>query len=184
MATPTSADLEGIYDEIVAKSTVFADVSPDYSREELVGALQSTRNDLRTQIETLPDSAFNAQPADADGNEVWSAGQVISHVSGATYGIVGRSMELVDVENPEPPEALSQFIGDSPLLLSREDSLKALDAGDEAAMAQINSIPEGADLSVASNHDFFGEMSSKSWLMFATVHEADHVGQLQELNDA
>ncbi len=173
------------YDAIITdKSTTFAKESPRYSIPELKQAIVDVRSATRGQVEGLPSSAFAEQADDSEGNEVWSAGELICHVTSAFWFIGGRALELADIENPGPGEAVSPFLGETPKVLSKQETIDLLDAGDQATELYLSWIPDDADLSASADTEFFGEMSAKSWLMFVSVHEADHVRQLESLGNA
>ena len=101
------------------------EASEPFSIAELIDATQATRAVIRSILRALPDGAFDRQPDDTDGNDVWSAGQVVSHICEARvrfdhYGVLRR---LAGLPEAPPSEAWPEYIG-GPKLLSRAQSLK------------------------------------------------------------
>jgi hypothetical protein len=178
MAARTSTELDAIAKQLLARQPVsLNDESRGLSRDELCELVVSGRADLRSQIELAPDSAFEAQAAQA-GQEVWSIGEIIGHCNTSAWNIGGRPLQLLDLELGDPPAALAAQ--SDVRLRSRAESLEAVGAFD--VNAYFARIPTDADLEIESHNDFFGTMTPRAWLFFLAVHEADHIGQIGDLS--
>jgi hypothetical protein len=176
--TLSATELEQIYDQVRAQQLTLADAAEPYSLDDIAAMIVATRATLREQLTELPDAAFEPQAADSDGNAVWSAGEVITHCNSALMSIGGRAFGLLDVTWEDADGTLSEFTEIRPL--DREGALAAVDAADLDAF--LATIPDGADLTVVGEpNPRFGVVPAKGWLMFVAIHEADHVGQYQEM---
>lgn len=156
-----------------------------YQVEDLVGANQAVRRIMRSTIETLPSATFDSQPADDEGNEVWSAGQVISHVAGSVFWIDGNIKRITGEPSREPAKdlaALGSKITETPKLLDRGDSLNALDYSAREFGRLIKQLPEDGNFDQPVESKHFGLVSIKGWLLFDLIHHHDHVKQLNELD--
>ena len=99
------------------------------------------------------------QPDDPDGNENWSAGQVVSHICEARvrfdhYGVLRQMAGLP--ESP-PSEGWSEYIG-GPKLLNRSQALEALDLLEREYDDLANAIPDDADYTERVELPPFGTM--------------------------
>lgn len=175
----SAAELEQLYDQIAAQDLTLADATAGYEFEDITVMMVETRGALRESLLALPDAAFEPQPADADGNPVWSAGEVITHCNMAVLALGGRALSIFDVTFEDSTGVLAEYTELRPL--SREEALIAVDALDMEAF--IATIPDDADPLAANQepHRIHGNVPAKGWLMYVAIHEADHVGQFGEL---
>ena len=158
------------------------EASEPFSIAELIDATQATRAVIRSILRALPDGAFDRQPDDTDGNDVWSAGQVVSHICEARvrfdhYGVLRR---LAGLPEAPPSEAWPEYIG-GPKLLSRAQSLEALDLLEEEYDNLANSLPDDVDLAKRVELQPFGSMGFRGILMQNLLHENLHEEQLRDL---
>ena len=176
--TLSATELEQIYDQVRAQETTLAAAAEPYELDDIAAMIVGTRATLRGQIAELPDAAFEPQAADAEGNDVWSAGEIITHCNSALVSIGGRAFGLLDVTWEDADGAVAEYTEVRPL--DRAGALAALDAVDLDAF--LATVPADADLTVVGEpNPRFGEVPAKGWLMFIAIHEADHVGQYQEM---
>lgn len=176
--TLSPTELEQIYDQFRAQELTLADAAEPYSLDDISAMIVGTRAALREQLVELPDAAFEPQSADADGNAVWSAGEVITHCNATLMSIGGRAFGLLDVTWEDADGTLAEYTEFRPL--DRQSALAAVDAADLDAF--LATIPDDADLTVVGEpNPRFGEVPAKGWLMFVAIHEADHIGQYREM---
>lgn len=149
----------------------------DLRLDELRVAMAATRAALVEAITNASDSAFEAQPPNADGEEVWSVGQIVAHCNSSMMGIGGETLKLIELDAGEPPESLAAASVSK--VMNREEALAAANAvatDDFFAM-----IPDNEKLDNSTTHDFFGTMNGRSWLYFMAMHESEHVAQIRAL---
>lgn len=180
MTRQSVAKLETSYDDIVAENINPDDASRRMTREELRASIHTSRAALKDALDNLPESAFVSQPGDADGNEVWSAGEVVTHCNGAFLAIANQVVELTDMDGFEMSDDLQQWAEQR--VLTRDEALHAI--GLLPIDQLMDAIPSDTDLENSDHSDLFGKMPVRGWLYFLAVHEANHTGQLRELMDA
>ncbi len=147
------------------------------SLADLRAASNQTRAALVAAVAAAPESAFESQPTGEDGEDVWSVGEIVGHCNGAALGIGGSALKLIGVEAGDPPAAVQS--ASEPQVMTRSRAQEAAEAVKFDDFYSL--IPEDADLDAAETHDFFGTMSARSWLYFMSMHEAEHVAQIEAL---
>ncbi len=83
------------------------EASQGMTREELFTQAAQMRRELIAAVRTLPDGAFEPQPADANGNQVWSAGEVITHCNAVLMRFAERGAALASGDTLEWPKELA-----------------------------------------------------------------------------
>ncbi len=169
-----------------ARITVFVDrratldeLGSEYSLAELKETILLAWEDIRQLIQTLPDAAFERQADDIDGNDVWSAGQVISHLCDVDVRTQQFWKELFQVEMPPIPPKLVTYAGVNPL--TRAQSIEALTFLDSSVAVLIDRVDSANDLDRTATHEAFGTAALKGALLITCIHLDDHVGQLREM---
>ena len=147
------------------------------SLSDIGESMAATRAALAAAVENASDSAFEAQPANEEGEEVWSVGQIVGHCNGALLGIGGSAIGLIGIDLGPPPAEL-QATSESKIM-SRDEALAAVNAVDTREFFAM--IPDDENLDTTDTHDFFGTVSGRSWLYFMAMHEAEHVEQIKSL---
>jgi hypothetical protein len=127
----------------------------------------------------MPDGGFAEQPNDAEGKPVWSAGQVVSHISQALINMGVRTLDLAGVEHSGADPTLQALAGTQ--LLDRAQSDEALRIGAQQVERLYALIPADADFSQRYEHPTFGAVGIKGWLLLLPIHESSHVAQLQQI---
>lgn len=153
----------------------------DYSVDALQGHVTSTWSDIRMALSAAPDESFARQPDDADGADVWAAGQVVSHVCDAHVRSQGYWEDLLRAELPAPPTAVFELQGTQ--LLDRERSLAALDSLTIAWAELMGHIPPDFDPARRGLHPVFGSAGIKGALLVFSLHLDNHLQQIRELYD-
>ena len=147
------------------------------SLEDLHETLTSVRTALNEAIDAAPESAFSVQPINADGEEVWSVGQIVGHCNSAFISIGNNALQHVGASFDDPPDELSAS-AEIRMMDRAEASAAANSASVDDFLARI---PDDTDLDVTSDYDFFGTMSCRAWIYFIALHEAEHVEQIRSL---
>lgn len=163
MAFLTDDELKQVVEQVFkARETTLEAAASSHSVQDLVQTVQRMR--------------LEPQPDDAEGNEVWNAGQIISHIIASQIRMTENLDKLVDFK-------VKPDTGD----LKTEDELdmsgtrSAIKFATKALTSTLKGIPEDADLSKTVDAGIFGEMGVRGWLLLTAVHEMDHVQQLRSL---
>lgn len=177
MPAVTVNDLRDQIAQIRSQPTLAYEKGQHCSLDELRQAMSDTRLALVAAIRSASDSAFEPQPANDEGDEVWSVGPIVAHCNGAMMNIGGQALTQMGVEAGEPPAALAAAAESR--VMSRDEAIASatvIDTDDFFAM-----IPDDERLDKAADHDFFGTMTGRTWLYFMAMHEAEHIGQIESL---
>lgn len=182
MSRLSADDLREIGTRTFAQQTsTLKDEAEGFSSEELRDTALLLR---RVYVETLgkvPDSALEAQPEDEEGNEVWSAGQVSSHLSGSSLWVENSIRDALDMPQREQSPDLAPLTGTQ--LLSRENAIKAMEYANRDFDALLDELGTDFDLGAATEDDYFGTMDVKAWLLMDALHTGQHVQQIQALGE-
>jgi uncharacterized damage-inducible protein DinB len=178
MATLSGDSLRDVGRRVFAeKSTTLNEAARDVSVTDFRETIRSIREGMREALRELPDSAFAEQPT-GEGERVWSAGQVVAHVSNSFYLMSGQVRPLLDMPPSEQPAAR-----DMEQHPSRTETLAILDQMDSDTEAFFDALPADGDYTKTGNHRFFGDIDTKGWLMVMSVHETDHLTQIRALGE-
>lgn len=153
-----------------------------FSLEDLRLALGVGRLGVRSEIEWLPEQAFEEQALDANGNEIWTAGQVVNHIGNAQIGMtiwLHAALNLRPSDDEHP--LLNLTDADEPGRLTREQSLHVLDVAERELETLFDAIPEHIDESMRARHPAFGLAGIKGGLLIMAIHEHGHLEQLKHL---
>lgn len=153
-----------------------------YTLADLLETALAVRIQLDTALTAVPDGGFTEQPNDAEGNAVWSAGQVVSHLSQALINMGVRTLDLSGVEHGGPDPALQAWAGTQ--LLDRTQSEAALRIGTQQIERLYALVPPDADFDKRVEHPTFGAVGVKGWLFLLPLHESSHVTQLRQITAA
>jgi len=156
------------------RSMSLSDAGAEYEMDEMTSAVRALRRMMGSTLESLPESAFAAQPA-ADGEAGWSAGQVIAHIANSQVSMSGAVRSLLGMPAADGERR------DLDQLPSRDEALAILAEANLGFDTFVSEIPTDADLTKAATHERFGEMSTNGWLMLMALHEGDHVRQVRAL---
>jgi uncharacterized damage-inducible protein DinB len=177
MAALTDSELEAIAGRVFAKrESTLEKEGQAVPRKDLIGTVSRVRHRMNTALESLPESAFEPQADDQDGNEVWSAGQVISHICASQKSFTENIARLVSFPY-EPDTSELEQEG----MLSIVDARKAIKTATVLQQQVLRAIPEDDDLTTTAEHERFGTLGVKGWLMLVAIHEHAHVKQLNSL---
>jgi hypothetical protein len=136
----------------------------------------------RARLLGLLDGVSEAQAAFRPGPDVWSIADVLRHVIAAEEGVARIVESLARDAVPDGRRALGSQIADEgqslPVLIER---LRAARAG---LLARVRGWPAPPDLAATFEHPFFGPLNCKGWVAFQRLHDADHIGQLEQTKAA
>lgn len=156
------------------------EASQGMTLEQLTSQAAQMRRELIAATKTLPDGAFEPQPADADGNAVWSAGEIVTHCNFVLMRFAERGAALAGMDAPTWSDDLTA-----------SGEQRVLDKDTAIATAELDNlddwfatIPADVDLENSDDSPAIGKISPRVWLYFMAVHEANHVEQLEELRAA
>lgn len=167
---------------IEQRVSTFDNEAGAFSLEELRLALGAIRLALKTLTFHLPDSAFNEQPSDAEGNEVWTAGQIINHLGASQIGMAGWLNGTLSVPfDPESHPLINLTDTGHPGMLSREQALHMLDDAELDLEALFDIIPAAINHETNANHPLFGEVTIAGGVLATVIHEQSHLEQLLDL---
>lgn len=178
MVRLTNEFLSGIGPRVFGQRvTTLSEVGRDVPLADVRETVEATRADLRAALVELPEQAFAAQAAGAgEGEEVWSAGQVISHVSNSFHAMSSAVRSLLGMEPGPEYDAL-----DVEQPIDRAEALAVLDRLDTATQAFFDAIPADADFTKTMTHPRFGEIDTNGWMILLALHENNHLNQVRAL---
>jgi uncharacterized damage-inducible protein DinB len=143
---------------------------------DLIETVQRVRHRMLVALDSLPKEAFEPQPVDANGNEVWSAGQLVSHICTSQLRFTENVGKLVEYKLEPETDDLEQ---DDTLPMT--EARMALKTATVILRQTLKAIPEDADFTKTMEHERFGTIGVKGWLVLVAVHEHDHVQQFRSL---
>lgn len=163
------------------QSTLDQEAEP-YSLDDLRLALGVVRLGMRSEIEWLPDAAFEDRGVDRHGNEIWTAGQVVNHIGYTQIGLTAwlhQSLGLLPSDEPHPLVDLTD--ADEPGRLTREQSLHVLDVAEQTLETMFDAVPDCLSPGMRARHPAFGSTGVKGGLLMMAIHEHEHLEQLIDL---
>ncbi len=155
-----------------------------FSMDELRLALGAIRLALKTLTFHLPEQAFDDQPADAEGNEVWTAGQIINHLGASQILMAGWLNTALNIAfDPEDHPLINLTDSGTPGMLSREQALHMLDDAEPDLEQLFESIPDKLDSETGAFHPLFGDVTIAGGVLATIIHEQVHLEQLLNLRE-
>ena len=159
---------------------ILDEASRGKSFDELRELVVEMRRELADTAKTLPDGAFEAQPASPDGQPVWSAGEVVTHCNGVLMSFTERAAAMMGID--PPTWTGEQAASGEQRIIDKNAAVAAAELID--LNPWLDTIPPGVDLETSADSPALGKVSGRVWLYFMAVHEANHVEQLEELRAA
>lgn len=177
------ASLQAVRQRVFRERSTILDLeAAPFTLDDLRLALGVIRLGMRTEVEWLPRTAYEAQPAGSRGNEVWTAGQVVNHIGNSQIGLTAwlhQALGLVAADAEHPLVNLTDE--DEPGLLTREQSIHVLDVAERELELMFDAIPDPLNSGMRARHPAFGVAGVKGGLLMMAVHEHEHLSQLIEL---
>ena len=156
------------------------EASQGMTLDQLTNQAAQMRRELIAVTKTLPDAAFEPQSVDAGGNEVWSAGEIVTHCNFVLMRFAERGAALAGMETPTWSDELTA--SGEQRVLDKASAIAAAELVDHDDW--FATIPADVDLENSDTSPALGKVSPRVWLHFMAVHEANHVEQLEELRAA
>jgi uncharacterized protein (TIGR03083 family) len=136
----------------------------------------------RGRLLALLDGLSKEQVAFRPAPDQWSIADVLRHViageehvalivESLARGVVPGGKRVIGRQTPEEGQPLAALV--ERLRAARADLL-----------ARIRGWPASPDLAATFGHPFFGPLNCKGWLAFQRLHDADHIGQLEQIKAA
>jgi hypothetical protein len=136
----------------------------------------------RATLLALLDGVSEEQAAFHPASDQWSIADVLRHVIAAEEGVARIVGSLARGVVPEERRELGSHIPDEGQPLAR--LIERLHASRADLLARIRGWPASPDLAATFEHPFFGPLNCKGWVAFQRLHDADHIGQLQQIKAA
>lgn len=166
----------------VQRISTLEDEARLYSLDDLRLVFGVTRLGIRSETEWLPDHAFDEQPCDPNGHEVWSAGQIVNHIGHTQIGLTAWLTGLLGIESRPGPHPLTDLTDvEYPGLLTREQALHVLDVADWELETLFDAIPADVDMHKQATHPRFGRAGVKGSALIMAIHENTHLHQMMSL---
>jgi hypothetical protein len=175
-----TADFESVRKRVFRDriSTLDEEASP-FSLDDLRLGLGVVRVGLRSEAQCLPDRAFEERPADSNGNEVWTAGQIVNHIGHAQIEMTTWLHTALGLEANNTPHPLMDLTdAGEPGRLTREQTFHVLDVADRELETLFDAIPERIHPYLCARHPAFGIAGVKGGLLIMAIHEHSHLDQL------
>lgn len=128
----------------------------------------------------LSDAQASWTPPTGQGEEAWSAAQVIRHLITATPNVAAiiESTAHGATTTKGPPGEINAED-------ARIDHLRSrLVAVSEHLLSVGRRLPEDPDAETTVPHAFFGELPSRAWMLFQAFHDGMHADQINDLREA
>ena len=138
------------------------------------------RSDLIAAAIGLTDAQAAWAPATGEGEEAWSAAQVIRHLITATPN-VAAIIEATARGESAPKDPPGTIKADDAPVAELRDRLVAVS---EELLSVGRRLPDRPDSQTTVPHAFFGDLPSRAWILFQAFHDRMHADQLNDLREA
>ena len=136
----------------------------------------------RARLLALLDGVSEEQAAFRPAPDQWSITDVLRHVIAAEEGVAGIIESLARGAVPDGRRALGSQIPDEGQPLAA--LIERLGVARAGLLARVRGWPASPDLAATFEHPYFGPLNCKGWLAFQRLHDADHIGQLEQIKAA
>jgi hypothetical protein len=136
----------------------------------------------RATLLGLLDGASEEQAAFHPAPDQWSIADVLRHVIAAEEGVARIVESLARGVVPEGQREMGSHVSDEAQPLAA--LIERLRASRADLLARIQGWPASPDLAATFEHPFFGPLNCKGWLAFQRLHDADHIGQIEQVKEA
>ncbi len=156
-----------------------ADEAAGYELDTLCDAVVLLLQEITQVVRGLPPAAFQRQPDDVDGSDVWSAGEIAAHLAEMEIASLPFWERVCSADLPDPPaELVASFDrppGSQPACL---ELLAALSAHNQRVVDMVRGRCNGDEQSM---HFVLGQTDVRTALFGASAHLLDHLQQLRAL---
>jgi uncharacterized protein (TIGR03083 family) len=144
----------------------------------MLGLIEESRARLLAAL----DGVNEEQAAFRPGPDQWSIADVLRHVTAAEESVARVVGSLASGEAPEGRrDTGSQTAEEGQPLAALVERLRGARA---SLLEAVRGWPASPDLEARFEHPFFGLLNCKEWLAFQRVHDADHIGQIEQIKGA
>ncbi len=160
----------------VRRQQTIEGVASKYSEAELVETIHEARQEIRETVAMLPARAFEPQPPDEDGEPVWSAGELASHLLEMMFWL---QLALQQLAGADPGGAPDEEV--EARVLDRKATLALLDQCDvelERALKMASQVKRDTRIRI----DGLGEPGVRGLLLLHGMHEWEHAEQFAALD--
>jgi hypothetical protein len=144
----------------------------------LVGLIEEQRATLLALLDGVSEEQAAFRPAP----DQWSIADVLRHVIAAEEGVALIVESLARGVVPEGRREMGRHIPDEGQPLAR--LIEGLHASRADLLARVQGWPALPELAATFEHPCFGPLNCKGWLAFQRLHDADHIGQLEQIKAA
>ena len=162
-------------EEVARVRSYLASQAMKRTPEQLVETLREAHRQFLAAAAAVADPLFRVAPANGE----WSAADVLGHML-IIAAIDERAIPAVIERGEQPPDVID-LVSPAPADLTREQMLKELERLRERLNASVVKADPSAHLDILWNHNEFGAMNWREWLLFARVHTLDHTRQMQSI---
>jgi hypothetical protein len=136
----------------------------------------------RDGLLALLDGVSEEQAAFRPAPDQWSIADVVRHVTAAEESVVRVVESLARGAVPEGRrDTGSQTPEEGQPLAAIVERLRAARAD---LLERVRGWPPSPDLATRFEHPFFGLLNCKGWVAFQRLHDADHIGQIEQVKGA
>ncbi|MEZ4520509.1 MAG: DinB family protein [Thermomicrobiales bacterium] len=176
MASIDRDDLLDLEDAVfVRRQNTIENVASEYSQTDLVATIREARQAMRETLAGLPDAAFRPQTDEIDGDPVWSAGEIASHLLEMMYWLQLAFQQLAGEDPGGSPDEQAEV-----RVMDRAETRATLDICDrefERALEMAGEISGNPRIRIEG----LGEPGVRGLLLLHAIHEWDHADQFAAL---
>ncbi len=159
----------------VRRQNTIENVASEYSRADLVDTINAARREIRDIVATLPAAAFEPQPPDADGEAIWSAGEIASHLLEMMFWLQLALQQLAGKDPGGSPDEQTELrVLDRPATL---DVIRQAGRELERALEMADEAPRDTRIKIEG----LGEPGVHGLLLLHAIHEWEHAEQFAAL---
>jgi hypothetical protein len=136
----------------------------------------------RARLLALLDGVTEEQAAFCPAPDQWSISDVLRHLIAAEEGVARIVESLARGAVPEGQRRMGSQIADEGQSLAA--LTERLGAARADLLARVGGWPASPDLAATVEHPLFGPLNCKGWVAFQRLHDADHIGQLEQIKGA
>lgn len=151
----------------------------DYKLDVLCRSVASVFDAMLTDLDELPERAFGRQPDDIDGNDVWSAGEIVSHLAEMELAAVPYWELVTGNRLPDPPAVLLSAIEQSPE--TRPSSVAVLTEVAVWSAKTLDIVQCCCNGEEIAAHFMLGRTSVNAAVLATAFHLLDHYHQIRAL---
>ena len=180
---PTAIELNEIYDigqrVFYSRSASIHEVADDYDLETLSATTEMILDHLLAEVSDLPDSAYERQPDDVDGSDVWSAGEILSHLVEVEFATVPFWESACAAQSDGPYPELLALLDRSPASVKQGE--RAVIDLRLRMLEMLDLITSKCTGSEQALHFMLGPSTVRAVILGNCLHIMDHVVQLRAL---